>query len=247
MATPTVDVARWDDAHARTPSPTLDAITRRFLTGCLPDDVRPTTTWPAWPVEALAAALRVDPGARVLDVGCGRADITIAVARVSQAAVVGVDPSLVGLGLARARHRCEPDMDVAFLAGHFTELGVAVGAFDAVLLVDAFHFAADQAAALSSLAATLRPGGRLVMTFPEPRDRPVSDDVFAAAGLGSIERDTTPDWEARFVGFYAALHEARQQLIAELGEAATAEVVRDGYVERSRQVRHVMVRAIRTG
>jgi ubiquinone/menaquinone biosynthesis C-methylase UbiE len=108
----------------------------------------------------------LQPGERVLDVCCGSGSSAIPAAQLvaPDGTVVGIDLS-DGL-LARARAKAAPLelTNVEFRRGNLLHLDVPDGTYDAVLCVFGIFFVDDMAAALRSLWAAVRPGGRLVTT-----------------------------------------------------------------------------------
>src|SRR5439155_6420812 len=75
--------------------------------------------------RAAAGAVRVGPGERVLDLGCGTGDLSTEILRASPGAlVVGVDLSRPMLGRARARVR-----RAGFVQGSAFALPFAPGSF----------------------------------------------------------------------------------------------------------------------
>jgi arsenite methyltransferase len=113
--------------------------------------------------QLVREALHLEPGHRVLDVGCGpgfyAAEILEAVG--PEGAVVGVDAS--PQMLAVARHRNEGHPNVSFHQADATALPVEDGAFDRALSVQVLEYVTDLPAALGELHRALRPGGRVVI------------------------------------------------------------------------------------
>jgi demethylmenaquinone methyltransferase/2-methoxy-6-polyprenyl-1,4-benzoquinol methylase len=108
--------------------------------------------------RAVAAALDLRPGQRVLDLAAGTATSSAALAR-SGAAVVGCDFSLGMLRVgARAGHR-----GVELVAGDALHLPFADASFDAVTMSFGLRNTADPDRALAELLRVTRPGGRLVV------------------------------------------------------------------------------------
>jgi SAM-dependent methyltransferase len=105
-------------------------------------------------------ALEVAPGERVLDVGCGCGDTSLALAaRVgSSGAVVGLDLSAPMLDVARARGAGLANLSFMQADAQTALFDVP---FDAVFSRFGVMFFADPVAAFTNLGATLRPGGRL--------------------------------------------------------------------------------------
>lgn len=120
----------------------------------------------------LLADAGLAPGSRVLDVGCGRGDVALAVVRRFDVAVDGVDAfaPFVASALARAAaaglaQRCrfrQADLRTALAGG---------ADYDAVLYVALGPLLGDPAATVAALRRRVRPGGAIVI-----------DDAFLAPG-----------------------------------------------------------------
>jgi SAM-dependent methyltransferase len=108
-------------------------------------------------------ALDVQPGERVLDVGCGPgfyvAELLEEVG--SEGSVVGVDNSAAMLAVAA--HRCEGRRGVSFHEADVLSLPVESASFDRALCVQVLEYVEDVEAALAEVHRALRPGGRLVV------------------------------------------------------------------------------------
>jgi SAM-dependent methyltransferase len=116
-------------------------------------------------VGFLVAALGLEPGMQVLDVGCGPGRHALALARLGFD-VVGVDHSTEFVGLARDAAAAEG------LGATFEELDVRTldrpGEFDAALCLCQGGFGLlggrDEIDVFGRIAATLRPGGGLALS-----------------------------------------------------------------------------------
>jgi demethylmenaquinone methyltransferase/2-methoxy-6-polyprenyl-1,4-benzoquinol methylase len=108
--------------------------------------------------RAVAAALDLRPGERVLDLAAGTATSSAALAR-SGAAVVGCDFSL---GMLRVGRR-SGHQGVELVAGDALRLPFADASFDAVTISFGLRNTADLDLALRELGRVTRPGGRLVV------------------------------------------------------------------------------------
>jgi SAM-dependent methyltransferase len=109
---------------------------------------------------------------RVLDVGCGSARLTVALAEAG-ASVTGIDTNVGQLEQARSRAE-EAGVELALLEADFNEpLPFADASFDAVTSRLALMAARDPIATLTDLARILVPGGRLVtVLWASPDENP---------------------------------------------------------------------------
>jgi ubiquinone/menaquinone biosynthesis C-methylase UbiE len=132
--------------------------------------------------EAYLARLAPEPGSRVLDVGCGAGDLSLAVAALVGRAghVLGLDISAPLLGVARSRGAAAV-ASVAFLAGDAAATPLPA---DRDLLVSRFGvmFFDDPPGAFRHLRGALRPGGRLsVLCWRSPGENPWAQVPMGAA------------------------------------------------------------------
>jgi SAM-dependent methyltransferase len=149
-------------------------------------------TTAAW--AAVAEALAVGPGMRLLDVGCGDgAFMALAAARGADVSGLDADPAAV----ARARRRA-PTADVR--TGVMEDLPWADAGFDAVVGFNAFQYARDIDLALGEALRVLRPGGRLgVCKWGRPDDNELFRLAVAiGAGRPGALRTRDPVEDAMF-------------------------------------------------
>ncbi|WZO97469.1 methyltransferase domain-containing protein [Isosphaeraceae bacterium EP7] len=136
---------------------------RSFFGGLIVDFWRAVTTpeMTAEEADGLVRLAGLEPGMRVLDVPCG--DGRIAIELASRGMVVtGIDISPEFIAIARESAR---DLADSFRVGEMRDLPPSAG-FDAAYCVgNSFGYLTDDgnAAFLSALAGTLRPGGTLVL------------------------------------------------------------------------------------
>ena len=137
-----------------------------------------------------AAALKPLVGRRALDVGCGAGLLCEPLARLG-AAVTGVDAAAENIAAARG-HAAGAGLAIDYHAGELADL--ALGQFDLVTCMEVLEHVADKPAFVAALAASLAPGGLLILSTPNrsPQSRLLL--VGAAELVGMVPRGTH-HWE----------------------------------------------------
>jgi SAM-dependent methyltransferase len=100
---------------------------------------------------------------RVLDVGTGEGQIARLAARDGASLVIGVDPTLAQLTVARSRGG-----EVGYVRGGADALPFPSASFDAVVVCLVFEHIPDHEPAIAELARVLEPGGRFVFFLNHP-------------------------------------------------------------------------------
>lgn len=118
--------------------------------------------------DMLTERLRVGPGDRVLDLGCGVGKPALRIASTTGASVVGVTINARHVELATERARAEGRADqVSFQHADAQDLPFEAGSFDAVLAFESIiHM--DRPTVLREVERVLVPGGRLALTDLTP-------------------------------------------------------------------------------
>jgi ubiquinone/menaquinone biosynthesis C-methylase UbiE len=114
--------------------------------------------------ERLLVEAGIGAGKRVLDVGCGRGDVSFLVARLvgEQGQVLGVDRDSGALAVARERAR-ELDLPrVTFAESDLSAISPVYGEFDGIVGRRVLMYQPDPVDAIRRLAGALRPGGVIV-------------------------------------------------------------------------------------
>ena len=119
-----------------------------------------------------ARSLELKPGARVLDLATGTADLALEVARIAPGStVVGMDPSqrMLEIGRDKVERRGLADR-VELRAGAAESLPFEDRAFDGVCIAFGIRNVPDRPAALREMARVTRFGGRIaVLELSEPK------------------------------------------------------------------------------
>ncbi|MFF7278927.1 SAM-dependent methyltransferase [Streptomyces griseorubiginosus] len=128
-----------------------------------------------WLLEWLAPALGLDtlrPGARVLDLGCGRAMTSVFLAREYDVQVTAAD--LWVRPDENAQRITEAGFADRVLPVHAEahDLPFAEGSFDAIVSIDAYQYFGTNDLYLPTLTRLLKPGGRIGIVVPAFREEP---------------------------------------------------------------------------
>jgi len=141
--------------------------------------------------ERTATLARLQPGEKVLDVGCGTGTLAIEVQQRVGATgrAFGVDPGAQQIVRARSK-AARRNLPVDFKIGVIEHLDFPDQTFDAVVSTLMMHHLPDdlKRRGLSEIARVLKPGGRLVIAdFKRPeqgQDRPARHGRHGAMGSG---------------------------------------------------------------
>jgi SAM-dependent methyltransferase len=153
-----------------------------------------------WLMESLTQVLALEPGMRVLDLGCGAAISSIFLAR-----EFGVQVWATDLWIEPTLNR--PRIDEAGVGDRVFPieaeahaLPFAHGYFDALVSIDSYHYYGTDVRYLSYAAQFVRPGGAIGIVVPgnaiDPDDLP--DDLVEHSAFGAdYSTFRSPAWWAR--------------------------------------------------
>lgn len=127
-----------------------------------------------WAVDVLA----VEPGDRILEVGCGRGvAVEMICGRLGEGRIIGIDRSAVAVAAAESRNRDFLGSGKARLLTAALADAALDESFDKVFAVNVNVFWLRPARELAAVRRVLAPGGRLFLFYEPP----------SAAQLGHIE------------------------------------------------------------
>jgi SAM-dependent methyltransferase len=115
-------------------------------------------------VDQVLTMLELPPGARVLDVGCGKGEMLIRLAgrRAVRGTGVDLNPDYLAEARARAQARA-PEAGLTFHEAQAVDFPVEPGSYDAVLCVGSTEAFGTYREALRALAEMVRPHGRMLV------------------------------------------------------------------------------------
>lgn len=169
-------------------------------------------------VDAAIATLALPAGARVVETGCGAAELLLRVLEAfPDARGVGVDPDPHALTRARASAaaRLPEERAPELIEAGAEDAGLADGAYDLVINVASSHAHGGFPEALGALAALARPGGGRVLLGEGFWRRPPSPAFLDA--LGGATADELP------LGLDALLDAARAVGLESLATAVASD------------------------
>jgi SAM-dependent methyltransferase len=147
---------------------------------------------PLWLLEALCEHLVVEPGMRVLDLGCGTALTSVFLAK-----EFGVPVWATDLWIAAEENRAR--IDAAGVGDLVTAVHAEAHAlpfedeqFDLVVSLDAYHYFGTDDLYIGTLSRLIRPGGRIAIVVPGVRQE-----------LETVPEALEPYWQWDFCSFHS--------------------------------------------
>lgn len=166
MTTPDTDAA-----VDYTPAAHYDRVTRAWALLLGPELHYGVFDRPDEPLDPATARLtdlmiesaRLEPGLRLLDVGCGSGTQACLLAEEHGVEVLGITTSQVGIDESTARAARRGIATATFELRDGTANGLPDASFDRVWALESSHLMPDRTAFVREAARVLRPGGRFVM------------------------------------------------------------------------------------
>jgi len=155
---------------------------------------------PLWQLEDILPALAIEPGSRVLDLGCGRGATSVFLVRECGVAVTACDLWVSVEELADVFRRAGVERSVTAVNADVRRLPFADDEFDAIVSIDAFEYFGTDVHLLPALLRVLKSGGAIGMTTPglepDPYEADVPDAVWSLWGH-EVAAWHTPAWWRR--------------------------------------------------
>ncbi|MFN8439242.1 MAG: class I SAM-dependent methyltransferase [Caldilineaceae bacterium] len=153
---------------------------------------------------------------RILDLGCGTANHTDLLQRVTHAQLYGVDPSEGMLSKARQKNS-----QIVFQPGNAEQIPFADGFFDFVYMTDVIHHVPDIGKMFVEIARVLVPGGKLCIVTQSHQQIERRPIVHFFPGTATVDKARYPDIpQIIAAAARAGLRSLKNSLLAE-GEELT--------------------------
>jgi len=226
--------SRFDDIFRRIAgSRILQIIWRDVYGNDFPEEASPFSFVTLPELRSIVDALRLAPGLRFADFGCGQGRPSLFVARASGASVIGLDLSQAGLQFgAEVARRLGLSQRSGFVTTDAAQMGLRDTSVDGAMSIDALQLMRDQLTVLSEVHRILKPGGRVAFTTwllrrpgkgpPFPVDY---QPLLKAAGLHQVWCREPMAWEKRELAVFAGIRQNATLLRTELGDDVAKMIV----------------------
>jgi SAM-dependent methyltransferase len=174
---------------------------------------------PLWLAEALSDVLALEPGMRVLDLGCGRALTSVFLAREFGVTVWAADLWISAADNWRRVRDAGVEGSVFPVHCEAHDLPFASGYFDAVVSLDAYHYFGTDDLYIGYISRFLRPGGRLGIVVP----------AFASEADGDPPEHLAPYWDWAYCSFHSPAWWRRHWAKTGIVEVEHADLLPDGW------------------
>ena len=139
---PSITAESFDLAHGvMAPGDIMARMAREAYSDEYPEEVDPYGMSTFWTLRTFVRELRLPTDGTLVDIACGRAGVSLWIARETGADLIGVDWSPVGVAAAAERaHQWVGDGRARFQVGDLVATGLPDECADAVLCASIFHY-----------------------------------------------------------------------------------------------------------
>jgi ubiquinone/menaquinone biosynthesis C-methylase UbiE len=169
-------------------------------------------------IHDLIDRLKLKPGQRLLDLGCGAGGISEYISDYSGVYVTGLDSSAIAISTAMARTK-NKRARLKFIEADLNTLDLEPQSYDAAISVDTIYWVNDVCDALERITRTIKPGGQLVISIVhilEYCDNPEEleiDKTYVAGALDKLQLDyQSVDQTESFLGFWPRVKKTMLEL-----------------------------------
>ena len=116
----------------------------------------------------IQSSVNPQPGDAILDLGCGTGELSAYLAQLvePEGFVVGVDPDVKRLNLAKATHR--DIKNLSFVEGNSDNFdGMGSAKYDIIFLNQVLHWIPDQQRAIKNMFSSLKEGGKIAVRYTD--------------------------------------------------------------------------------
>lgn len=171
-----------------------------------------------WLTEALTQSMQLQPGMRVLDLGCGRAVSSVFLAKEFGIEVWAADLWIEPTDNCRRIREAGTGERVFPIHVEAHDLPFAHEFFDAIVSMDAYHYFGTDNLYLGYILKFLKPGGQLGIAVPG-----------LIAEFDSVPDHFAPYWQGDFWSFHSPAWWRRHWQRSGLVEVTGASMVPDGW------------------
>ena len=144
--------------------------------------------------EAMLAALKIQPGSTVADIGAGAGYTSLRLARIvgPTGTVLATDIQPEMLAMLRENARTAGVKNIKPIRATQTKVNLPESGVDLAIMVDVYHEVSDPNALLTSLKQALKPGGRLVFVEYRGEDPAVPIKPEHKMTLEQVRKEVEP-------------------------------------------------------
>jgi ubiquinone/menaquinone biosynthesis C-methylase UbiE len=169
-------------------------------------------------IHDLIDRLKLKPGQRLLDLGCGAGGISEYISDQTGAHVTGLDSSASAISTARARTE-NKHSQLKFIEADLNTLDLEPLSYDAAISIDTIYWVNDTYDSLKRIVRSLKPGGQLfisivhILEYCDSPEELEIDKTYVALALDKLQLDyQSVDRTESFLGFWPRVKKTMLEL-----------------------------------